>query len=319
MASNRKVAKVLVARSAPVNAVTGLVNRDRDDTIVFTSFLSVVAHFLLIFSLGFAASAVPKISSIELVLLQEESKTPPQQTEFKARRDQLQSGEVAKNIAPRVIHTPLLVSPNLQPQSQLVFSDNSGSNDPSFNIKSGGKDEITATASKFSSYQGPKGSRSNSKFLGLDPKQLNAAIASIEAYLGELEKEEANEPAIKRYTSIAAEKAVEADYIHRWVKKIEVIGNLNYPAEALKSKISGSLRLLVVLSDSGEVLEVQLLKSSGSRILDDAARNIVHLAAPFGVFPPELRQEADIIEIVRTWNFVAEGDGLRFNTKSSGS
>jgi protein TonB len=51
------------------------------------------------------------------------------------------------------------------------------------------------------------------------------------------------------------------------------------------------------------VQEVRVLKSSGQRILDQAAIDIVRLAAPFAPFPPEIRQDTDILEIIRTWQF----------------
>jgi protein TonB len=44
-------------------------------------------------------------------------------------------------------------------------------------------------------------------------------------------------------------------------------------------------------------------------VLDQAALNIVNLAAPFEPFPDELRTEADILEIVRTFRF-HEGNSL---------
>jgi len=30
---------------------------------------------------------------------------------------------------------------------------------------------------------------------------------------------------------------------------------------------------------------------------------IVRIAAPFSVFPPEIKQDTDILEIIRTWKF----------------
>jgi protein TonB len=38
-------------------------------------------------------------------------------------------------------------------------------------------------------------------------------------------------------------------------------------------------------------------------VLDQAAVDIVRLAAPFGVFPEELRDNVDLLEIIRTWRF----------------
>ena len=290
------------------------------DTIVFTSFISVIAHILLILGISFAFTSPQDSASVELVLLQQEAKDKPYKSEFSARANQKGSGEDDKNLAARILHSPLLVSPDLRPQSRLVFSDNLAATEPSFNRDSGGKNELTSINSRVYSNQGPRGALANSQLLGVESTQLQAEIASVEAYLGELEREYAKKPKIKRYTSIAAQRAVEADYIHRWVKKIEVVGNLNYPSQAIERKISGSLRLLVIVSNEGRIIGTHILKGSGHKILDDAARQIAHLAAPFGSFPDELKRETDIIEIVRTWNFFVEGgeNGLKFGTQSIG-
>ena len=49
--------------------------------------------------------------------------------------------------------------------------------------------------------------------------------------------------------------------------------------------------------------EIEVLKSSGYRFLDEAAMRSVRLAAPFAPFPPEMRKITDILEIIRTWKF----------------
>jgi protein TonB len=55
------------------------------------------------------------------------------------------------------------------------------------------------------------------------------------------------------------------------------------------------------------VEEVRILESSGEAVLDDAAQQIVRLAAPFAPFPTEIRKEADRLEIIRTWRFEMTG------------
>ena len=59
----------------------------------------------------------------------------------------------------------------------------------------------------------------------------------------------------------------------------------------------------------GELQEVSILQSSGHSILDQAAIEIVRLAAPYQPFPEEMRAETDILEIIRTWRF-HEGNAL---------
>src|SRR5690606_19984276 len=94
-----------------------------------------------------------------------------------------------------------------------------------------------------------------------------------------------------------------ASYMVEWVEKVERLGNLNYPGQALRDQLEGSLMLEVELKWDGSVVEINVLRSSGHRLLDDAAKRIVKLASPFAPFSPELRQTADHLEIVRTWQF----------------
>ena len=96
-------------------------------------------------------------------------------------------------------------------------------------------------------------------------------------------------------------------YKEDWRKKIERIGNLNYPDEA-RRQLYGSLRLLVSINRDGTIYEVQVLESSGEPILDQAAQRIVRLAAPYAPFSGDLA-DIDRLEIIRTWRF-ERGDRL---------
>ena len=94
-----------------------------------------------------------------------------------------------------------------------------------------------------------------------------------------------------------------AQYVEDWRAKVEQIGNLNYPEAARRQKVLGSLLLTVNIRADGSVESVEINKSSGQRILDAAAQKIVRLAAPYAPFPPNIRKEADILSITRTWTF----------------
>ena len=59
----------------------------------------------------------------------------------------------------------------------------------------------------------------------------------------------------------------------------------------------------MAIQADGQLEEVRILKSSGSEVLDSAAKSIVLLAAPFDPLPEAIRSEADILEIIRTWRF----------------
>jgi periplasmic protein TonB len=110
-------------------------------------------------------------------------------------------------------------------------------------------------------------------------------------------------PRVRRLTSVAASYSEDAQYLNLWRERIESVGNNNYPERAREQNIYGELRLMVALLPNGEISEIKVLKSSGHKILDQAAIRIVHLAAPYDAFPPEMRQQVDVLEVIRTWRF----------------
>jgi periplasmic protein TonB len=94
-----------------------------------------------------------------------------------------------------------------------------------------------------------------------------------------------------------------AQYVDNWRQKVERIGNLNYPEEAKSRRIYGSLQLTVAIKADGDVESVEVNRSSGFKLLDQAAIRIVRLAAPFERFPDNVRVDTDILHITRTWSF----------------
>ncbi len=96
-----------------------------------------------------------------------------------------------------------------------------------------------------------------------------------------------------------------ANYMNDWVSKVERVGELNYPDEARRRGLSGSLLVEVTLNSDGMVRGVTILRPSGHKLLDDAAVRIVELAAPYAPFPKHIRQETDVLHITRTWEFTS--------------
>ena len=113
------------------------------------------------------------------------------------------------------------------------------------------------------------------------------------------------------YASRARRKAIStstreyryATYMEAWRRKVERIGNLNYPEEAKRLGLYGSLILHVAIRADGSLDSVRVVRSSGQRVLDQAAVRIVELAAPYAPFPPDISAETDILDITRTWQF----------------
>jgi protein TonB len=84
---------------------------------------------------------------------------------------------------------------------------------------------------------------------------------------------------------------------------VERVGNMNYPEAAKRNRLYGTLVLTVNIHDDGSLESVQVERSSGSKVLDQAAINIVEMAAPFARFPEAMRKKVDILGITRSWSF----------------
>ena len=136
---------------------------------------------------------------------------------------------------------------------------------------------------------------------GRDLADSALAMARLEAEIAQ-KQEEYNKWPRKKNIGTRADEAKYARYVEDWRMKVEKVGNLNYP-EAAKGKLYGSLTLTVTIKSDGSVSELEVTRSSGQKILDDAARRIVMMAAPYAAFPPNIRSEYDLLEITRRWNF----------------
>lgn len=112
---------------------------------------------------------------------------------------------------------------------------------------------------------------------------------------------------VRRIVEGRTETPEDTWYLESWRRKVERIGKLNYPEQARARNIYGSLRLLVAIEPDGNLRDVRVIDSSGHEVLDDAAVRIVRLAAPYAPFPPVMREDTDVLEIVRTWQFRKRG------------
>jgi protein TonB len=107
----------------------------------------------------------------------------------------------------------------------------------------------------------------------------------------------------RRFVGARAEEYRFARYVEDWRLKIERIGNLNYPEAARRQKLYGNLLLNVSIRADGSLENVEIVRSSGNRILDASAVHIVEMSAPFAAFPPDIKRDTDILSITRTWTF----------------
>lgn len=113
----------------------------------------------------------------------------------------------------------------------------------------------------------------------------------------------------RKFISANTKEYEYAAYMKSWVARVERIGNLNYPDEARRQQVHGQLVLSVALNRDGSVKGMEVIQTSGHKLLDDAAQRIVQLAAPFPVIP-KTAENIDELYVTRTWQFLP-GDILR--------
>ena len=128
------------------------------------------------------------------------------------------------------------------------------------------------------------------------------AMAALEAEIERDLRAYAERPR-RKWISASTREHRFATYMDAWRRKVEQVGNLNYPEEAERRGLTGDLLLDVAIRPDGTVEEITLRRSSGERVLDEAAIRIVEIAAPFSEFPEDIAEDVDILHIERTWIF----------------
>jgi protein TonB len=279
------------------------------DRLGFTLMIAALVHLALILGVGFTYVKPEKITqTLEITLAPFKSDIKPKDADFLAQENQQGSGTLDKKAVPKTTE----IAPYQDTKINKVT--------PPPAAKPVVKQEApkTAVATKAQAPQKTVAKRDEVKpdepkkvAPTFDSTQLNSEIASLEAELADEQQAYAKRPKIHRLSAASTMRDKGAWYKEDWRKKIERIGNLNYPEEARRQQIYGSLRMMVSINRDGTLYEVLVLESSGQPLLDQAAQRIVRLAAPYAPFTGDLA-DIDRLEIIRTWKF-ARGDKLSSN------
>ncbi|MCP4186460.1 MAG: energy transducer TonB [Gammaproteobacteria bacterium] len=270
------------------------------DRLGFTLFLALTLHAIVVLGVGFTRSSKPDsnaLPSLEIILANSRSLEQVENPDFLAQVDQTGGGESeekARPSAPVSANTPLdqrgmadqareALQKNQLAINQLYFVSQQESQ---HRINQQKKDHKKQNESKRSD----------------KAEQRQSQIAKLQAEIRQMTQAYSRRPKVITLTA-STKKVVEAGYLATWVQKIEHIGNLNYPAEARAKRVEGHLRMSVRLNAAGNIVDVNITRSSGSSLLDEAAKRILRLAEPFSPFPQEMQEHADQIVIIRTWDF----------------
>jgi len=280
------------------------------DRLGFTLFLAALVHLALILGVGFTVVKPADIRhTMDITLATFKSEKAPEKADFQAQDNQQGSGTLEKKAVPKTTEVAPFQDSKI---NKITPPPAAKPETPPAPAKS-----VVATQAPKTQKVEPRPKESKpqpkpvAKVPDFDSSQLSSQIASLEAELSHEQQLYAKRPRIHRLNAASTLRDKGAWYKEEWRKKVERIGNLNYPEEARRQQMYGSLRMMVSINRDGSLYEVLVLESSGQPVLDQAAQRIVRLAAPFAPFTGDLA-EFDRLEIIRTWRF-ARGDKLSSN------
>ncbi|MCG5500120.1 energy transducer TonB [Ectothiorhodospira lacustris] len=283
----------MTADAAPITAT---------DRMGLALFVAVAVHGIVIFGLGFEFSfSRPKAQNptVDVVLVRTQSETPPEAAELLAQADQTASGREdpeGRPGSPVTAPIPLPTDGLAREQSRAAAPEP---------VPMEQMEVITALAPRTPPVP-EKVTEAPTPEHPLSARELmerSLEMARLSSELSEQDSYQAPRTRTHYVDALSAKSAVEAAYVDAWVRKVEQVGNLNYPDEARRQRLNGSLVLSVLIDREGRVLSIEVGASSGERVLDDAARRIVELAGPYAPFPAEMRRTYDQLMITRTWVF----------------
>lgn len=271
------------------------------DRMHFALFIAAVIHASLIFGIGFSGRAPgAKSPSLEVTLAVHRTDKTPEDADFLAQANQEGSGVLDEKA---LLSTTEIAEfydnkiQDIQTERPELTKQEQQSN-PNRITTQGRSNQKLAIVNDQEERPEHESTQDASEALLKQSQQ----IASLEAQLREKREEYAKRPRKRTLTALSTKASVDAAYLDGWRRKVENVGNSRYGELALGG-LTGSLRLLVAVNADGTIDDVRILESSGSEKLDAAALRVVRLAAPFEPFPKAVRENADVLEIIRTWRF----------------
>jgi protein TonB len=265
-------------------------------TLLFSAILHAIVILGVTFDYEDPAAYLP---SLDVILVQSAAATKPDKADFLANASQQGGGESEESKRPRQpVTSPIpKASDGLAPTPQRA-----GAPRPQ---KATPQPVLRGTASDYQVQRVDESRRETPPVAQVSARELIEHSLEMARLAAELERQtEAYAKRPKRkFISASTREYAYAAYMRSWVAKIERIGNLNYPDEARRRGMHGALVLTVAVRRDGTVERIDLIQSSGSDVLDQAAVRIVELGAPFSPLP-QSDEFIDVLHITRTWQFL---------------
>ncbi|MCW8956080.1 MAG: TonB family protein [Gammaproteobacteria bacterium] len=279
-----------------------------NDRLGMTLFFALFFHGILILGITFISSPLAKRKippSLDVILVNTSNPSEPEKADYLAQVSQDGGGTSEKKVRP----TDLFSAPTLSQQPGIAMQQ-SVTSQPR-NIQKKQEAMLTQKTSTHRIASQKKSQTEDRQQNIAETRQHNQLTARLVEELSLTYQEYAHKPREKFITSRTREY-IAAGYMRHWVDRVERLGNADYPDEAIRNKLSGTLILDVVINADGSIHNIELRQSSGHQVLDDAARRIVKMASPYEPFPEQLEQQTDLLHITRSWEFLSSNELISY-------
>lgn len=287
-----------MAKLAVFESTNEVTNNDR---MLVALFIAFVVHIIIVLGIRFTEPEAPvqNSRSIDVILVETPAKKAPKKAKFLAQDNQIGAGE-------KKVHKP-------EPPAKRIASQG---NSPKKHADKSEQEEAEPKAKqklvtqkkaekKIVAEKHPETTHDKEKRPKLTAEMLQQQIAQYGTEI-RVKEQSADDNKIKSVSSVSAHQYVAAQYVKDWERKVERTGNSNYPAIAAKKNFSGALTMDVGIKADGSIYSIRITRSSGYPELDEAAKRIVKMSAPFPVLPSDLLKELNVLVITRKWKFSDE-------------
>ena len=270
------------------------------DSLLIAVFVAAIVHIVLILGISFTTPQPAKVNrSIDITLVNTPAKKAPEQAKLLAQENQIGAGEKARKPEPPKQQLPSQGNKQVKQIKKIAPEESKPKAAQKIITQEKAEKRMVTAESKPAIVSQPE-------------KQPQITAESLQQQLAQLGTEirqsrpSADQTKIKFVDSVSAHKYIAAQYMKDWESKVERTGNLNYPEAAAKKNFSGTLTMDVGIKADGSIYSIRISRSSGNPALDEAAKGIVRMSAPFAPLPLDLRKELDVLVITRIWKFSDE-------------
>lgn len=268
-----------------------------DYVLLLATVLAVTLHAGLIFGISFESYSSPSEIVQEVTTVLTENLKKNEKADFIANANQQGSGELEEKKRFENADMSPLNAETVNPTDDILSQQRK-------TRQQHYQESYLRTTLSWEKIQNTSDNKKQEKSKDFEEQEqrLRQQVATLETKVSAQRELLSKKTAVKTISSNSTTKSSEAAYIENFRQQAYRVGNQQYPKEALKQGLKGDVRLMVIIEPTGKVKAIRVLESSGSIVLDEAAKNSVRKAAPFGAFTSDMK---DIVElrIIRTWRF----------------